>query len=127
MLSIRNHSKSLEFSLAVVTTWRLRAQSLPQVPYEMLYAGLPVLLTRQSNSPRKLMDQPFVQAADFSEDDPAALNLPLEEFLEMIHQKHIRIEIEYFLRNEMVADNIYNQICVKMGVCWSGAHVYEDS
>ena len=91
----------------------------PRTVYEMMYAGLPAFVTSQAHTPEEFNVQPFVQVTNFTKDgqDTSGMNRDFGNFLAMTTQPGIRDHIETFLRDAMRAQDIYGDLCFKMGLC----------
>mmetsp|Transcript_34794 Transcript_34794/g.98646 ORF Transcript_34794/g.98646 Transcript_34794/m.98646 type:complete len:151 (+) Transcript_34794:671-1123(+) len=97
----------------------------PRVVYEMLYACLPLFLTRQARVVEVLERQPFVKATDFdftakeSAAISARVSSDFHEFVALAEsvRRHGHRTIEAFLEGSLVEERVYSKLCVRMGVC----------
>lgn len=80
-----------------------------------------MFVTLDAHTPNELNSQPFVQLTNYTAEglEGGRLNRDFRSFLAIVHQPNIRDEIERFLRDEMVPEQIYARLCVKMGICTS--------
>jgi hypothetical protein len=109
-------------SAAGVIQFSMRDEN-PRVVYELLYAGLPVFVTREARTPDALNEQPFVRVVDYvdgvrsSAHQRHVMNRELHAFLALTREATVRGAMEVFLRDAMRPEDIYARVCVQMGLC----------
>lgn len=86
----------------------------------MLYAGLPVFITRQSDTPELLNHQPFVVLTDYAARGAptSSLDVDFKRFLNLTrHLATVEMDIRRFLTSELLEEKVYGRVCEQMGLC----------
>lgn len=100
------------------------ADANPRVVYEAILAGLPVFVTKQSNLPLKVQQQPFVYLTNqYTATNQTILKLNEDfarfmRFVQTAKEDKLQRDIDEFIRTALTEEASYNGICIKMRICW---------
>ena len=86
----------------------------PRVAYEGLYAGIPLFITKRSDIPAPLFNQPFVAGTDWDSD----VNQDFGKFRDMLSVDwRSNPRWQDFVLHKMSPLAVYTDICRDIGLC----------